>query len=1667
MALGMLAVQVCAQTYTILHSFGTNVMGQYPHSSLVQGPDGTLYGTTSAGGIANKGQVFKVNPDGTGYTILKNFTGGNGDYPETGVTLSDTTLYGTTAGGGDNDNGIVFKLNTDGTGFAVICQFADWVNGAYPGGLILSGTTLYGTTTGGGFGYGTLFKVDVDGSGFSLLKRFTADEGAFPFGPLVLRGAELFGTTESGGRGYGTIFKINTDGSGFAVLNNFVSPDGAGPRSGLVLAGSSLYGTTTWDGRSGSGTLFKINVDGTGFTVLKHFDYGEAYDQKSDLVLLGQTLFGVSTYGGDWGWGKIFKINTDGSDFAVVKEFTDEAQGRNPFGALMLSGSTFYATASEGGFGFGTVFKLESDGSGFTVLTNFVGGDGAIPGGGLVTDGGVMYGTALGGGSSGHGTLFRVNLDGGGYQPIKDFTNRLEGMEPSGILVLDNSTLYGTGGIGGSNDCGVAFKLNTDGSGYQVLKHFGGTDGIGPRGGLLLVGTTLYGTTLGGGSNGLGTVFRMQINGSDFSVMKDFNGSDGAEPQARLLLVGSDLFGTTASGGNGGRGTIFKLNTNGGDFEVLKHFSGSDGEYPSAALTLVDSTLYGLAWAGGISGNGTLFKLNTDGSGFVVIRHFAGASEGANPQMELLLSGTMLYGTTTWAGIGGYGTLFRVETDGSGYSILKHFAFTDGSSPQGVLNLVGTSIYGTASNGGELDSGVLYTLSVLPGPPEIQMQPESQRVAYDGSALLMVLTGGLPAPAYQWWLNGSPLVDATNYSLTFTNFRPSDAGDYFVVVTNSYGSVTSAVASVYIRDPFVEGWTRNAVVLAGNAAEFGVEAGGSSPLSFRWYRNGTALNDGDNVLGSQSATLALSEVTGADSGNYYCIVTNQNGVATGPVNILLVRDPFLNVQPDSRIADAGTTVVLDSEAGGSTPTSYQWFKEGVGLNDGGNIWGAQTPMLTLSNVLAIDAGKYSLIASNAYGSLSNLITSLTVADPFISSQDNSQAVSKGQTVQLRVSAIGTTPLSYQWYRNGVSLDDGGNVAGAHTATLTVSSVTNPDAAGYCVVVANAYGSVTSHVARLYGLSVNPPGYSILYNFTGGGGGSGPWSGAVLDGNTLYGTTCYGGDTNLGTVFKVKLDGSGFTILHRFNGVDGARPQARLLIAETNLYGTTAEGGSEYAPGGWNGNGTIFKLHTDGSGYTVLKSFNEYSDGRQPQAGLVIAGGTLYGTTAGGGDSGGGTVFKINTDGSDFGVLRSFENFSGTCPWGGLVLSGEIIYGTARSNGRIETNGQVFTGSGVVFSLKTNGQDYTVLRTFNGADGREVLGDLLLSGNVLYGTAAGGGTWGYGSIFKICTDGSGFTVLKNFSSGDGEDPGGGLLLANNILYGTTWNGGVSGQYPGGTLFKVNLDGSGFAVLRNFGGDDGGGPTPSLVLSGTNLYGMAFTRGSSNCGVVFSFALPLVPALLTSPLSQTAEQGSAICFSALASGSPPLSYQWLFNGGILSGYTNRLMCLATLQPGDYTVVVSNLAGSVTSAPAQLTVIPPVEHRPVPALNVTGEIGSLLTLDYANELAATSTWSALDSFRLASNSEVHFDLTMPLPMHRFYRAGQTSPATNPPSLGLNMIPVLTLTGAFGDKIRLDGINQFGPTDAWFTLDTVTLTNTSQLYFDISAPGQPARLYRVVPVP
>ena len=374
---------------------------------------------------------------------------------------------------------------------------------------------------------------------------------------------------------------------------------------------------------------------------------------------------------------------------------------------------------------------------------------------------------------------------------------------------------------------------------------------------------------------------------------------------------------------------------------------------------------------------------------------------------------------------------------------------------------------------------------------------------------------------------------------------------------------------------------------------------------------------------------------------------------------------------------------------------------------------------------------------------------------------------------------------------------------------------------------------------VFGLSqLEAQTFTNLYSFTGGSDGANPYAGLILSSNTLYGTAVYGGTgmgTNgNGTIFKVNTDGSGFRVLTNFSAYAIANgslpcPNASLVLSGHTLYGTTEDGGS-------GGLGSVFKVNTDGSGFNDMHDFSGF-DGFAPLGGLVLSNNILYGTTALS-YSGGATVFEINTNG---GSLTTLTNNVGADPYATLILSSNILYGTTFHGGS--------SGWGTIFKVNTDGSGFTNLYNFYSYG--PTRGSLVLSGNTLFGVTVGVGITGnFGSVFSINTDGSGFTNRYIFTnSANGSLPVAGLALSGNTLYGTTPAGGSEGY---GTVFAVNTDGSGFTNLYSFkGGSDGANPYAGLVLFDNALYGTTVNGGAQGYGTVFRISITNANVMIVTP------------------------------------------------------------------------------------------------------------------------------------------------------------------------------------------------------------------------
>ena len=793
-----------AQTYTVLKSFGvlSNKVGTVVRSPLVQGEDGALYGTTSAGGGLVRGSVFKMGTNGSNFMLLKQFTNLlDGAFPKSSLLLTGTTLYGTTSAGGNEDGGTIFRMNIDGSGFTVLKHLpagsynrnlpplppggASWHEPNPPmGGLALAGTTLYGTTrSGGAAARGNVFKLETNGSGYAVIKEFSGADGAAPTGDLVVSGSTLYGTTSYGGSAnMGTVFKVNVDGTGFATLKHFTGPDGAGPYAGLVISGTTLFGVTVRGGAFNpqAGTIFKINTDGSGFALLKSFNASafppNGVGPMGRLLLSGNVLYGTAasilnmTPGGP---ATVFRLNTDGTGFSVIIAGIGGPTNAPFFvshAGVVLSGSTLYGTMHSvnllplSGSIRDLVFSVNTNGTGFTTLKRFdnVSSDASQPGPLLLTNG-MLYGMTALGGISNAGTIFALNTNGGGYTVLKAFNGTNEGRSTTARLLFSGNNLYGGTTYGGGFSRESVFRMNTNGTGFTLLRDLGDT--YAPS---ALSGNVMYGTGYDT-NDGAGIIWKMNLDGSGYTVVKDFNAEalEGNDPTG-LTLVGNTLYGGCNYGGAFGAGNLFKVNTDGSGFSVMQSFQYGENLEAGFRLAHSGNALYGICPSRTNAFKFTVYKVNLDGSGFGIVARPTDARLGSSfayPQ-GLLASGPTLFGATYGSPIGG-GTVFQINTNGSNFAVLHAFGpIPDGEGPNGDLILSGTTLYGSTSGGGEAGEGTIYRIDLKPRL-NITRSSTNVTVKWPSFASEFVLEQNANVGTTNWASIGSiPASDGTNWSVT-------------------------------------------------------------------------------------------------------------------------------------------------------------------------------------------------------------------------------------------------------------------------------------------------------------------------------------------------------------------------------------------------------------------------------------------------------------------------------------------------------------------------------------------------------------------------------------------------------------------------------------------------------------------------------------------------------------------------------------------------------------------------------------------------------------------------------------------------------------------------------------------------------------------------------------
>jgi uncharacterized repeat protein (TIGR03803 family) len=559
---------------------------------------------------------------------------------------------------------------------------------------------------------------------FAIIKSFGVPEnsGVRPEAGLI-EGTDglLYGTTFLGGASpsnsnytsAGTVFRIRKDGTAFTTLHHFSSIDGAQPGGLIEASDGKLYGATRAGGMYGSGALFRLRKDGGDFENIFHFDSGTSRAvtpvnvlvESSTGALVGATLYGAFPQGAT-----IFRVNKDGTAFSIVYEFVSNWELapsiiKGPDGQL-------YASAITDSFGNGSVYRINTDDWGFTPIYNFPTNNLQFPKLSFASSDGKLYGI------SGNDAVFSLRTNGTELSFLKVFSEGSDGRNPVGVAEGIDGYLYGCTQYGKTFvpgyptllNRGLVFRLARDGTDFFALHEFvddwiGHTvlSGIIPLSGVVPARDgALYGTTVAGAGSSLsgnnGVIYRVTTNGSAFDVIHRFDetGGDGKGPLQ--VIAGQDcLYGVTSGGGNASVfGSIFALRNDGTAYKQIFRFSDpfTNGSGPRFLIKPLGGHLYGVCGNGlGDNYRAALFKVATNGTGFQFLHILDRLADGYGANALLFGRDNRLYGCTSVGGPLGWGTIYSVNTNGTGFAVLRAIGAPEGR-PQSLVEGPDDYLYG-------------------------------------------------------------------------------------------------------------------------------------------------------------------------------------------------------------------------------------------------------------------------------------------------------------------------------------------------------------------------------------------------------------------------------------------------------------------------------------------------------------------------------------------------------------------------------------------------------------------------------------------------------------------------------------------------------------------------------------------------------------------------------------------------------------------------------------------------------------------------------------------------------------------------------------------------------------------------------------------------------------
>jgi hypothetical protein len=784
--------------------------------------------------------------------------------------------------------------------------------------------------------------------------------------------------------------------------------------------------------------------------------------------------------------------------------------------------------------------------------------------------------------------------------------------------------------------------------------------------------------------------------------------------------------------------------------------------------------------------------------------------------------------------------------------------------------------------------------------------------------------------------------------------------------------------------------------------------------------------------------------------------------------------PFIIVPPVSQSVLIYSNVAFAVLASGDDPLGYQWQKDGVNLADGARVSGASTPSLVISNLLVPDTGGYQVVVTNASGTVTSAVATLSLLGlPSISVQPVSRTVPAATNVSFGVVASGLTALSYQWRLGQTALTAMTN------SSLSLTNVQALNAGDYDVIITNFYGTITSAVATLTVLPTAPViitqavsrvvsvGQNI--SFTVAAKGSEPMScrwqlnGADLPGATSFTLALSNANASFtGTYRAAVSNAAGFAFSTNVTLVISPvliwgeinNPQLLLNIVipatATNVIALAA-GWCLDAPGL-----PCMALRADGT--IATWGYPSREPGPPTNAVDLVAisiGGAT--TTA--------NNLVLRADGT-------VVNWTGSTkpPLPPALTNGSLVAVAAGASHQLALRDD---GTVIAWGSNTSGQTNVPPSATNViAIAAGASHSLALRAD---GTVVG---WGLNTSGQA-------TALSNVANVIAIAAGGNqslALLADGSVVGwivtNTPTVTVSyGPLVGNATNKIAITAGRYHTLalgvnrtiNGWGATEFGQITPPA--SATNAVAIAAGQDDSLALVRDPFAPPIPPRIARPPLGRAVMAGQSAVFNALAVGALPLSWQWYHNGAPVPGQTRTSLALTNVLPGDagnYQLVAMNEFGSATSAVATVTVTIPQPHLSSSAVPGTGFRfnfaslpGVLYVTQYRDNLSAGA-WTQLERRLGIGGLETVTDTSAGGAM-RFYRVRALyapSPAMTSATWTGNAVSFVfpTVDGAIYVVQYKTNLTD----SVWLELSRQTGTGAPIVMSDPSTPG-PSRFYRV----